>query len=178
MSCHKLARHEVLPSHFVPSSPPAVIPCAPIECATKPWPIAMLWAFDLPSSTPPASHLPTALLLSSLSSALSVFPVLCASLHEAPDASVDLHLDSSNPVLLTDASHPSPLSSHIPPPSIRYAPPNPPPPSPTRTWSTARASPPTCAPPSAPTGAAPPAPCRSPASPAAASSSASLPSTA
>ena len=126
MTCHKLATHHVLPSHFKPSSPPTRVPCAAIESNTKPWPISMLWAFPIPSSVPAASHTPTPLLLASLAAALDVFPVLCAAIHQDTTGAATPCLDSSNPVALTEASHASPLSSCIPSPANRYSPPQPP----------------------------------------------------
>ena len=82
----------------------------------------MIWAFPVPSPSPPCPHLPTSLLLSSLSSALSVFPVLCASLHEDSRGAASLHLDNLNPVTFTEATHPLRLIDCIPPPSLRYGP--------------------------------------------------------
>ena len=130
MSCQKAATHRVLPSEYKPASPPTTIACAPIESGSKPWPIAMLWAFPLPPSTAVDSHMATPLLVASLASALDSFPVLCSSLHEDTRGAATLIFDNANPVALVEATHASPLSDCIPSTSDRYGPPQPP-----KSWS-------------------------------------------
>ena len=126
MPTHTLATHHVLPSTFQPASPPTLFPCAPTESNTKPWPIAMMWAFHAPPSVAADSHMPTPILLTSLAATLDVLPVLCAALLQDSTGAATLRLDNSNPVVLTEASNTALLSDCIPPPAVRYARPQPP----------------------------------------------------
>ena len=121
MSCTTVATHRVLPAAFQPASPPLLIPCAPIESLSKPQTISVLWAFRLPPHTSAEAHMAAPLLLASLGSALNTLPVLCAALQEDSTGAATLRVDNTNPLLLSEATHPALLASCIPTADARYA---------------------------------------------------------
>src|ERR1700761_6725172 len=91
----------ILPHTFRPSTPPAIIHCAPIESNTRPFRVDMLWTFPATAtSDSDAPYMPFELLRRSLSCVLSDYPVLCASVHEDEQGAVSVHLDNTNPVAL------------------------------------------------------------------------------